>query len=185
MNDYTDSTNISEFLDLKVPGEDDNSYEIEAFEKINYDDITDDNGDEQIIKSKIIKDQELSRSYLKTSIEKMFQLADILQSDIKKFDAPPIEYIEALSGTLKNISVACTNFSKINQQSMMAIQNNATKKSSNEPNNVNPGDINVQNNSIVFNGNLQDLLACISDADDKTGNNDKTIEMGHGEILNE
>nr|DAF18173.1 MAG TPA: Terminase DNA packaging enzyme [Caudoviricetes sp.] len=164
MNDLTDSVNISEFLDLKVPDDNDQNYEIETFKKIEYTDISDEN--EEIIKSKIIKDQELSRQYLKTSIEKMFELADCLQTDLKKFDTPNIEYVEALNNTLKNISLACTNFSKINQQSMMALQSGNNKKS-NEPVKSTNGDVNnttnnVQNN-ILFNGNLQDLLTAIND----------------------
>lgn len=169
-NEFTDVTNISEFLDLKVPDDNgyDNDHQVVAFEKLNYDDLSDDSGDDQIIKSKIIKDQELSRLYLKTSIEKMFELADDLQSNIKKFDIPQIEYVEALSDTLKNISIACTNFSKINQQSMLALQSGKDVKKENSLKNNPQQDItnNVQNN-ILFTGNLQDLLKEVNDINNK------------------
>ena len=175
-NEFTDATNISEFLDLKVPDDSDTDYPVTTFEKLDYDDLSDDSDNEKVIKSKIIKDQELSRLYLKTSIEKMFELADDLQSNMKKFDMPAIEYVEALNNTLKNISLACTNFSKINQQSMLALQSG--NKKSNEPVKSTNGDVNnttnnVQNN-ILFNGNLQDLLTAINDE-----------KKGNVEILNE
>lgn len=168
-NEFTDATNISEFLDLKVPDDSDTDYPVTTFEKLDYDDLSDDSNDEQIIKSKIIKDQELSRLYLKTSIEKMFELADDLQSNMKKFDMPAIEYVEALSNTLKNISLACTNFSKINQQSMMALQSgNNAKTGILSKNNPPAGDVtnNVQNN-ILFSGNLQDLIKEVNDTNKK------------------
>lgn len=164
MNDLTDSVNISEFLDLKVPDYNDQNYEIETFKKIEYKDISDEN--EEIIKSKIIKDQELSRQYLKTSIEKMFELADCLQTDLKKFDTPNIEYVEALNNTLKNISLACTNFSKINQQSMMALQSGKESKKENQKSDSQDITNNVQNN-ILFTGNLQDLLKEIDSSNEK------------------
>lgn len=168
-NDFTDAANISEFLDLKVPDDSDNDYPIATFEKLNYDDLSDDSNDEQIIKSKIIKDQELSRLYLKTSIEKMFELADDLQSNMKKFDMPAIEYVEALSNTLKNISLACTNFSKINQQSMMALQSgsNSAKKETLPKNNPQQDITNNVQNNILFTGNLQDIFKEVNDTNKK------------------
>ena len=167
-NEFTDATNISEFLDLKVPDESDNDYPVTTFEKLDYDDLSDDSDNEKVIKSKIIKDQELSRLYLKTSIEKMFELADDLQSNMKKFDMPAIEYVEALSNTLRNISLACTNFSKINQQSMMALQSGNNAKTGNPSKNNPPQDVtnNVQNN-ILFSGNLQDLIKEVNDTNKK------------------
>ena len=167
-NEFTDATNISEFLDLKVPDDSDTDYPVTTFEKLDYDDLSDDSDNEKVIKSKIIKDQELSRLYLKTSIEKMFELADDLQSNMKKFDMPAIEYVEALSNTLKNISLACTNFSKINQQSMMALQSGNNAKTGNPSKNNPQQDVtnNVQNN-ILFTGNLQDLIKEVNDANKK------------------
>lgn len=167
-NEFTDATNISEFLDLKVPDDSDTDYPVTTFEKLDYDDLSDDSDNEKVIKSKIIKDQELSRLYLKTSIEKMFELADDLQSNMKKFDMPAIEYVEALNNTLKNISFACTNFSKINQQSMMALQSGNNAKSGNPSKNNPQQDVtnNVQNN-ILFTGNLQDLIKEVNDVNKK------------------